>query len=68
MSLFRSLFRGRPDVFPVRFVRKKTGKPGYGPACSNKWEAELTAAVKRPRPPLPRCFKALKREADSQAD
>lgn len=38
VSLFRSLFRGRADVFPVRFVSKKTGKPGYAPSCSNKWE------------------------------
>jgi hypothetical protein len=29
VSLFRSLFRGRDDVFPTRFVSKKTGKPGY---------------------------------------
>lgn len=41
VSLFRSLFRGRTDVFPVRFVSKKTGKPGYAPACSNKWEPAL---------------------------
>ncbi len=41
VSLFRSLFRGRTDVFPVRFVSKKTGKPGYAPACSNKWEPGL---------------------------
>jgi len=37
VSLFRSLFRGRPDVFPTRFVSKKTGKPGYAPACANKF-------------------------------
>jgi len=30
LSLFRSLFRGRDDVFPTRFVSKRTGKPGYG--------------------------------------
>lgn len=30
VRLFRSLFRGREDVFPIRFVSKKTGKPGYG--------------------------------------
>jgi superfamily II DNA or RNA helicase len=41
VKLFRSLFRGRPDVFPVQFVSKKTGKPGYAPACSNKWEPGL---------------------------
>jgi hypothetical protein len=38
---FRSLFRERADVFPVRFVSKKTGNPGYAPACSNKWEPGL---------------------------
>lgn len=41
VSLFRSLFRGRPDLVPVRFVSKKTGKPGYAPACDNKWEPAL---------------------------
>lgn len=38
IGLFRSLFRGREDVFPVRFVSRKTGKAGYAPQCSNKWE------------------------------
>ena len=37
VKLFRSLFRGREDVFPTRFVSKKTGKPGYAPACRNKF-------------------------------
>jgi superfamily II DNA or RNA helicase len=37
VRLFRSLFRGREDVFPVRFVSKKTNKPGYAPACANKF-------------------------------
>ena len=41
VKLFRSLFRGRTDVFPVRFVSKRTGNPGYAPACSNKWEPGL---------------------------
>lgn len=41
VKLFRSLFRGRADVFPTRFESKKTGKPGYAPACSNKWEPGL---------------------------
>jgi hypothetical protein len=36
VRLFRTLFRGRADVFPVRFVSKKTGRAGYAPACSNK--------------------------------
>lgn len=37
IALFRSLFRGRIDVFPTRFVSKKTGKSGYAPACQNKF-------------------------------
>ncbi len=37
VKLFRSLFRGREEVFPTRFVSKKTGKPGYAPACGNKF-------------------------------
>src|SRR5579862_53509 len=41
VKLFRSLFRGRTDIFPTRFVSKKTGKSGYAPACSNKWEQGL---------------------------
>jgi len=37
VRLFRQLFRGRVDVFPTRFVSRKTGKPGYAPACTNKF-------------------------------
>jgi hypothetical protein len=43
VRLFRRLFRGRDDVYPTRYVSKKTGKPGYAPACSNKWEVGLCA-------------------------
>jgi len=35
--LFRSLFRGRDDVYPRRFESRKTGKAGYAPACANEW-------------------------------
>lgn len=37
IRLFRSLFRGREDVYPRRFESRKTGKSGYAPACSNEW-------------------------------
>ena len=43
VTLFRQLFRGRSDLYPTRFVSKKTGKAGYAPACSNKWEPGLCA-------------------------
>ena len=34
---FRSLFRGREDVYPVRWESKSV-KSGYAPACSNEWK------------------------------
>jgi len=37
VALFRSLFRGREDVYPRRFESRKTGKSGYSPACANEW-------------------------------
>ena len=37
ISIFRSLFRGRADVFPKRWGNQKTGKSGYSPACHNEW-------------------------------
>ena len=37
IALFRSLFRGREDVFPRRWENVKTGKAGYAPACRNEW-------------------------------
>jgi len=37
VALFRSLFKGREDVFPKRFESAKTGKSGYQPCCRNEW-------------------------------
>ncbi len=37
IALFRSLFRGREDVYPRRYESRKTGKSGYAPACANEW-------------------------------
>jgi superfamily II DNA or RNA helicase len=39
VALFRRLFRGRADVYPVRWESKTTGKSGYAPACANEWRA-----------------------------
>lgn len=36
VALFRRLFRGRTDVYPVRW-ETKAGKAGYSPACANEW-------------------------------
>ena len=37
IALFRQMFAGRPDVFPVRWENRKTGHSGYSPACANEW-------------------------------
>lgn len=37
IALFRSLFRGREDVYPRRFESRRTGRSGYAPACGNEW-------------------------------
>src|SRR5437016_2533491 len=37
VALFRSLFRGRDDVYPKRWENARTGKTGYAPACANEW-------------------------------
>ena len=41
IALFRSLFRGREDVYPRRFESRKTGRSGYQPACGNEWARGL---------------------------
>ena len=41
IKLFRSLFKGREDVFPRRFENTKTGKSGYAPVCRNEWVAGI---------------------------
>ena len=35
VALFRALFRGREDVFPVLWTNRRTGRTGYAPACGN---------------------------------
>jgi superfamily II DNA or RNA helicase len=37
VALFRSLFRGRDDVYPRLWENLQRGKKGYAPACSNEW-------------------------------
>ncbi len=46
IRLFRSLFRGRDDVYPRRFESRRSGKTGYSPACANEW---VTGICEKPR-------------------
>ena len=41
VALFRSLFRGRDDVYPKRWENTRTGKSGYAPACANEWKPQI---------------------------
>ena len=46
IRIFRSLFRGREEVFPRRFESTKTGKSGYQPVCVNEWRRGICAKPK----------------------
>jgi superfamily II DNA or RNA helicase/very-short-patch-repair endonuclease len=52
IALFRSLFRGRDDVYPRRFESRKTGKAGYAPACANEW---VRGVCEKPRVKCAEC-------------
>lgn len=41
IELFRSLFRGREDVFAKRWQSTTSGKSGYQPVCENEWAEGL---------------------------
>ena len=41
IELFRDLFRGREDVFAVRWENRAKGSSGYAPRCGNEWKPGL---------------------------
>ena len=41
VELFRSIFRGREDVFARRWYSNKSGKSGYQPVCNNEWRVGI---------------------------
>jgi superfamily II DNA or RNA helicase len=38
LRLFRDLFRGREEVFAVRWENHRRGRSGYSPRCANEWQ------------------------------
>ena len=40
IELFKSLFRGREDIYALRWESNK-GRAGYAPACGNEWDKIL---------------------------
>jgi len=49
ITLFRSLFRGREDVFPKLWISQKGDRKGYIPACANDGNYTLCGKRKLPR-------------------
>ncbi len=45
IQIFRSLFRGREDVYPKLWRSKKTDKTGYSPVCQKEW---LSGVCRKP--------------------
>jgi superfamily II DNA or RNA helicase/very-short-patch-repair endonuclease len=74
IALFRSLFRGREDVYPIRFESRKTGRGGYTPACANEWvrglceKPKVKCAVCPNRRLLPVTDEVIRRHLSGQDD
>lgn len=49
LALFADLFRGREDVFPVRWVKPGDGKSGWAPRCENDWKPGICGKLAEPR-------------------
>ena len=41
VALFRRLFRGRDDVYALRWQSNSSGRSGYAPACANEWQPSV---------------------------
>lgn len=52
IALFRSLLRGRDDVYARRFENRRTGRAGYAPACANEW---VPGVCEKPRIKCAQC-------------
>src|SRR5471032_2825445 len=56
VKLFRRLFRGREDIYPVRWISKTTEKTGYSPVCANEWRRGV---CEKPRIKCSECSHSL---------
>ena len=55
IALFRRLFQGRTDMYPVRWESSK-GTSGYSPACGNEWKSGV---CRKPRVKCGQCDQRL---------
>lgn len=52
IELFKSLFKGREDIYATRWENRVSGKSGYTPVCLNRRKQALCG---RPRIPCSKC-------------
>ena len=64
IRLFRSLFRGRTDVYALRWHSEKAQKSGYSPVCANEWRPGL---CEKGRVPCAKCPNRVLRPLDDAA-
>ncbi|MGH3994058.1 MAG: TOTE conflict system archaeo-eukaryotic primase domain-containing protein, partial [Pseudonocardiaceae bacterium] len=64
VELFRSLFRGREEMFAVRWENAAKRKAGYAPQCANEWKHGV---CEKPRVRCGACPNQAFLAADSQA-
>jgi len=62
INIFKTLFKGRPDVFAQRWENTK-GRSGYSIACHNEWVKEL---CKKPKVKCNECSNRKFKELDDQ--
>ena len=68
IALFRSLFKGREDVYAKRFESKKTGKSGYQPVCLNEWVRHSPSGEGICEKPKVKCDKCTRRLLEPVTD
>jgi len=56
IKLFMSLFKGRDDVYALRWESTIKGNSGYSPVCLNQWQAGLCL---KPKGPCLKCHNKL---------
>lgn len=62
IALFRSLFRGNEEIYPRKYLNRKTGEEGYSPACGNEW---LPGICEKP---MIRCYHCRHQRFESVTD
>ena len=56
VKLFRRLFHGREDAYPIRWESAQSGKTGYSPVCANEWRPGI---CEKPRIKCAECKNSL---------